>query len=70
MANMEEALICVFPNGGKYLLNVLVLSLTAGHVHKGWVSGCGEKHFEFHLSKRLMLIAMTYTVNLHRCAHM
>lgn len=34
MANMEEALICVFPNGGKYLLNVLVLSLTAGHVHK------------------------------------
>lgn len=34
MANREEVLIRVFPNGGKYLLNVMFLSLTAGRVHK------------------------------------
>lgn len=32
MSSMEEVLMCVFPNGGKYLFTVLVLSPTAGHV--------------------------------------
>lgn len=32
MFSMEEVLPYIFPNGGKYLLNVLFLSLTAGRV--------------------------------------